>query len=103
EHAPVQTAVGALMGTFGYMAPEQVRGQPADARSDLFCLGCVLFEMVAGRRAFARATPADSVAALLSDAPPDMGKPDPRPPRAVERLIRRCLEKRPEDRFQSAR
>jgi eukaryotic-like serine/threonine-protein kinase len=103
DYAPAQTKVGALMGTVGYMAPEQACGQPVDARSDLFSLGCVLYEIVAGRRAFGRATPADSLAAILSDAPPDMGKPGPRPPGEAERLILRCLEKKPENRFQSAR
>jgi hypothetical protein len=97
------TASGVILGTAGYMSPEQVRAQPVDHRSDIFALGCVLYEMVAGRRAFARETSAEAMTAVLREDPPDLlslGRPVPQ---GLERLIRRCLEKRPEDRLQSAR
>jgi len=97
-----RTAVGALVGTPGYMSPEQVRGLPADQRSDIFALGILLYEMLTGRRAFERSSVAEAQAAILRDDPPT-----PRPERplapGLERVVRRCLAKRPEDRFQSAR
>ena len=89
-----------MLGTSGYMSPEQVRGLPADPRSDLFALGILLYEMLAGRRAFARESLAEASAAILRDEPP----PPERPlPPGLERVVRRCLAKRPEDRFPSAR
>ncbi len=95
------TEDGAVLGTTGYMSPEQVRGQAADARSDIFSFGSVFYEVLSGRRAFDGPTAADRMTAIL--------KEDPAPLAAtggvgagIERLIRRCLEKRPEDRFQSA-
>ncbi len=93
------TASGAVIGTLGYMSPEQVRGQAADARSDIFSFGAVAYEMVTGARAFRAATPAETAAAILKDTPPPM----PQAPRELERIVSRCLAKRPEDRFQSAR
>jgi len=96
------TATGVVMGTVGYMAPEQVRGDRADARSDLFALGCVLYEAVAGRRAFSGATPPDTLSAILRDEPPPLAAPGPTGT-VLEGILRRCLEKRPDDRFQSAR
>ena len=96
------TAPGLLIGTVGYMAPEQARGLQADARSDIFSVGAMLYEMVSGRRAFRGPTPADTLAALLTQDPPEIsGIARPVPP-ALERVIRRCLERNPEDRFQSA-
>jgi len=68
-YTPAETDVGAVMGTVGYMSPEQVRGQPADARSDLFSFGCVLYEMVAGRRAFLKETSAETMTSILHDEP----------------------------------
>ncbi len=97
------TEPGTVLGTVQYMAPEQIRGQNVDHRADLFALGAVLYEMLSGRRAFRRATPADTAAAILSQEPPEMSGPERSVPPALERLVRRCLEKRPEERFQSAR
>ena len=85
-----------------YMAPEQVRGRPADARTDLFSLGCVLYELVAGEAPFARATAADTMAAILKDDVPALPSSGEPLPRGLEALIRHCLEKNPEQRFQSA-
>src|SRR5207245_4276907 len=70
-YVPAETDAGRVMGTVGYMSPEQVRGQPADARSDIFSFGCVLYEMVTGRRAFQRETAAETMTAILHDEPPD--------------------------------
>jgi serine/threonine-protein kinase len=89
---------GALAGTLPYMAPEQVRGEPADARSDIFALGCVLHEMHAGRPPFLRPTPAETVAAILKEAAPGI-ESAPAPYRTA---VAHCLEKDPEQRFQSA-
>jgi hypothetical protein len=94
------TATGALLGTPGYMAPEQVRGKPADHRSDIFAFGAILHEMLSGRRAFHKDTPVETGYAILNDEAPPL--PAGVPP-VVERVARRCLEKAPEDRFQSAR
>jgi eukaryotic-like serine/threonine-protein kinase len=95
------TEPGAIMGTVGYMSPEQVKGLPADARSDLFSFGGILYEMLTGRRAFSGPSIADTMSAILRDEPPPIS-PDPGPS-PLERVIRRCLEKSPEERFQSAR
>jgi len=103
--APTQlqgTNPGTVMGTVGYMAPEQVKGLPADHRADIFSLGCVLYEMASGRRAFARDTAAETMTAILREDPPDVVR-EGGVPATFEPLIRHCLEKRPEERFQSAR
>jgi serine/threonine protein kinase len=97
------TEPGLLVGTCGYMAPEQARGRPADPRSDIFSMGAVLYEMLSGRRAFAGQTPADTLAALLTQDPPDISAIARPIPRALDRVVRRCLERNPEERFQSAR
>jgi serine/threonine protein kinase len=97
------TEQGMLLGTVGYMSPEQARGQPADARSDLFALGAIVYEMLSGRRAFEGATPADLLSAILTREPPEIVAPNGAVPAALERVVRRCLEKDPEERFQSAR
>jgi dienelactone hydrolase len=97
EAAP--TRQGSVLGTVGYMAPEQARGLATDSRTDIFAFGCVLFEMLAGVRAFRGSTSTDVLAALLKDDPPPL--PDKVPP-ALDRIVRQCLEKRPQDRFSSA-
>jgi tetratricopeptide (TPR) repeat protein len=99
---PAGTQAGTIMGTLGYMAPEQVRGKPADQRSDIFALGCVLYEIVAGRRAFGGDTAPDTMAAILKEDPPQLSATGVLLPAELERIIHRCLEKRPEARFQSA-
>jgi len=97
------TDPGMVMGTIGYMAPEQVRGLAVDARSDLFSFGAVLYEMVTGRRAFERATAADTMSAILREDPPEMTGPHASMPSGLDRIIRHCLEKDPAERFQNAR
>ena len=101
--ASFATSEGKVMGTFAYMSPEQVRGRSADARSDIFSLGCVLFELVSGRGPFSKATAVDTMAAILKDDAPELSGSGRDLPRDLERLIRHCLEKNPEERFQSAR
>ena len=97
------TAAGVVLGTVGYMSPEQVRGLPADHRSDIFALGCVLFEMFSGVRAFKRDSGVETMNAILKEDPPDLSASGSQVPPAVERIIRRCLDKHPAERFQSAR
>jgi Tol biopolymer transport system component len=97
------TAVGVVMGTASYMAPEQVRGELADARTDIFAFGAVLYEMLSGVRAFRRDTAAETMTALLKDDPPELSGPVRMVSPTLERIVRRCLEKSPEQRFQSAR
>jgi eukaryotic-like serine/threonine-protein kinase len=97
------TSPGTVMGTAGYMAPEQVRGQAADPRADIFACGAVLYEMLSGRRAFEGPSSADTMSAILKEDPPELSGEHLRVPLAVERLVRRCLEKEPSQRFQSAR
>jgi eukaryotic-like serine/threonine-protein kinase len=101
--AELQTEPDAVVGTAGYMAPEQVRGRPADARSDVFAFGAVLYELLAGRRAFDGETGVERGYAILSRDPPDFAQLGLHVPVPVERLVRRCLEKAPDERFQSAR
>jgi len=84
------------------MSPEQVRGKPADARSDIFSLGCVLYEMVAGRRAFSRETSAQTMAAILEAHPAELASTGKQVPAALEQVIAHCLEKNPQERFHSA-
>ncbi len=96
------TRPGAILGTLNYMSPEQVRGLRTDGRSDIFSLGCVVYEMIAGRRAFTGDTPADTMTAILKEEPAGItdARTGIRP--ELERVIARCLEKKPEQRFQSA-
>ena len=96
----VATQPGVVLGTAGYMAPEQVRGKPADARSDIFSFGAILYEMVAGLRAFHGESSVETMNAILKEDPPAISG---NVPPAIERVIRRCLEKAPGERFQSAR
>lgn len=91
------------MGTIGYMSPEQVRGTPANPRSDIFSLGCVLYEMISGRRAFEAKTPAETLSSILRDTPADLSTAGNQIPSEIGNLISHCLEKSPEERFQSAR
>ena len=90
-----------VVGTAGYMSPEQVRGEAVDARSDIFSFGAVLYEMLTGRPAFTRGTAAETMAAILKEDPPEPLPPNVPP--ALERIVSRCLEKTREARFQSAR
>jgi eukaryotic-like serine/threonine-protein kinase len=100
---PAGTEPGVVLGTVGYMSPEQVRGQPADARSDIFTFGAILYEMLAGRRPFRGGSAADTMSAILREDPPDLSLTDQNIPPGLERAVRHCLEKNPEQRFQSAR
>lgn len=97
------TDAGTVVGTAGYMAPEQVRGKAVDHRADIFAFGTVLYEMIAGRRPFAGATPADTMSAVLSAEPAALDEGQAAASPALDRIVRRCLEKQPERRFQSAR
>jgi tetratricopeptide (TPR) repeat protein len=100
---PPRTQAGAVMGTVGYMSPEQVRGEAADARSDIFSLGCLLFEMVAGEGAFARETAADTMSAILKEPVPELTESTASATPELGRVVAHCLEKSREERFQSAR
>jgi serine/threonine protein kinase len=97
------TEPGAVLGTLGYMAPEQLRGGPVDARSDIFSLGAILYEMLSGKRAFQGDSAADTMSAILRDDPPDLSLTDQNISPALQRIVRHCLEKNAEQRFQSAR
>jgi len=97
------TTPGTVLGTVGYMSPEQVRGEPSDQRSDIFSLGCVLYEMLTGQRAYKRETAAETMSAILREDPPDPATLNINLPPGVVRTLRRCLEKRPQERFESAR
>src|SRR5579864_1868756 len=97
------TAAGLVMGTASYMAPEQVRGDAADARTDIFSFGAVLYEMLSGKRAFRRDTPAETMTAVLKEDPPELEDASHPISPALDRIMRRCLEKNPEQRFQSAK
>ncbi|HSB35318.1 MAG TPA: protein kinase, partial [Thermoanaerobaculia bacterium] len=97
------TDAGTLLGTVGYMAPEQVRGQAADARSDIFAFGCVLYEMLTGRRAFKGDSAVETMNAILREEPPEPDASGAKIPPELDRLVRHCLEKSPVERFQSAR
>ena len=97
------TDAGMIMGTVGYMAPEQVRGEPADPRTDVFAVGAVLYELVSGRRPFQRPTAAETMTAILREEPPDLTSVRADISPALDRIVRHCLEKDPDDRFQSGR
>jgi eukaryotic-like serine/threonine-protein kinase len=106
SQAPTQKKItdpGTVMGTVGYMSPEQVRGQEADTRADIFSFGMILYEMLSGQRAFNGASVADVMSAILKEEPPELTEINSKIPARLERVVRHCLEKRPEERFQSAR
>src|SRR5262249_1932241 len=100
--AAAVTEPGVVLGTLGYMSPEQVKGKSADARSDIFSFGAVLYEMLTGRRAFQGGSHAETRAAILQGDPPEPEDSAKAPLPGIERVLRRCLEKKPEQRFQSA-
>src|SRR4051812_23127162 len=91
------------MGTVGYMSPEQVRGANVDTRTDIFSFGAVLYEMVSGQQAFRRDTAAETMTAILKEDPPELSEMTQPVSPGMQRIIARCLEKRPEQRFQSAK
>jgi eukaryotic-like serine/threonine-protein kinase len=97
------TEAGVVMGTAGYMAPEQVRGATVDSRTDIFAFGAVLYEMLSGQRAFRRDTAAETMTAILKEDPPELSELKHPISPGLERIVRRCLEKQPEQRFQSAK
>lgn len=97
------TQPGIVLGTMGYMAPEQVRGLGADHRSDIFAFGAILYEMLTGNRAFHGKSTADTISAILKEDPPELSAIARDVPPSLEHVIRHCLEKNPEERFQSAR
>ena len=98
-----QTSPGTVMGTAGYMSPEQVRAQAIDHRTDIFSLGAILYEMLSGCRAFRGESSIETMNAVLKEDPPEITAANPKLPPAAERIVRHCLEKNPRERFQSAR
>ncbi|PYX48650.1 MAG: hypothetical protein DMG79_11320, partial [Acidobacteria bacterium] len=98
----VATEAGVVMGTAGYMSPEQVRSKPADHRSDIFSFGAILYEMISGKRAFHGETSADVMSAILKEETPELSETARNVPPGLDRIVRHCLEKHPSQRFQSA-
>jgi len=96
------TEPGMVMGTIGYMSPEQIKGKPADARSDLFAFGAIFYEMLSGKRAFHADSAGETMAAILKEDPPDLSVTNQTVAPGIERIVRHCLEKNPEQRFHSA-
>ena len=99
---PQRTDAGTVLGTVGYMSPEQVRGRPADPRSDIFSFGAVLYEMLSGRRAFRESSVIETLNAILKADPPELSRTNAEIPPSLERILGRCLEKDPDERFRSA-
>ena len=100
QHALTQE--GTILGTFQYMAPEQLEGKDADARTDIFAFGCVLYEMATGEKAFSGATQASLISSILRDDPQPISQVQPTSPPAFDRIVKTCISKDPEDRWQSA-
>ncbi len=100
--AQVNTEPGQVLGTAGYMSPEQVRGRAADHRADIFAFGSILYEMLSGKRAFRGESPADTMSAILKEEPDELSETGRNIPVPLERIVRHCLEKNPAQRFQSA-
>jgi len=103
ESMTTQTKAGTVLGTVSYMSPEQIRGKTVDHRSDIFSLGSILYEMLTGRRAFRGETEVDTMMAVLKEDAPSMAESRANIPLAFDQIVRHCLEKEPENRFQSAR
>ncbi len=103
EELTTVTKSGAVIGTVAYMSPEQLRGKAVDHRSDIFSIGAILYEMLAGRRAFRGETEVDTITAVLREDPPEIGLEQAQVPIPFQQIVRHCLEKEPEKRFQSAR
>jgi eukaryotic-like serine/threonine-protein kinase len=103
QMATGRTGPGTVLGTVGYMSPEQVRGDSVDHRSDIFAFGAVLYEMLAGRQAFGRETATESMTAILKEDPPEISATGSSASPALSRIVQHCLEKKPGERFQSAR
>jgi Tol biopolymer transport system component len=103
SNLPTATEPGIVMGTLGYISPEQIKNDPADARSDIFALGAVLYEMLSGQRAFRGDSTPEIMVSILKEDPPDLSLTNQNISPGLERLVRHCLEKNPERRFQSAR
>jgi eukaryotic-like serine/threonine-protein kinase len=101
EHKPI-TEQGTILGTYQYMSPEQLEGAEVDARTDIFALGAVLYEMATGKRAFDGTTKTSLIAAIVSSQPPPMSSVAPMTPPALDHVVRKCLEKDPDERWQSA-
>jgi len=102
QTAPSPTGIGQVLGTVGYMAPEQVRGETVDQRADLFAFGAILYELVSGARAFRRDTAPETMTAILNEDPPDLIGTGRLVPAPLARIVHRCLEKSPSARFQTA-
>src|ERR1700687_5576870 len=96
------TQEGTILGTFQYMAPEQLEGRDADARTDIFAFGCLLYEMATGRKAFSGGTQASLISAIMKEDPAPISTTQPMTPPALDRVVRKCLAKDPEDRWQNA-
>jgi serine/threonine protein kinase len=99
--SPPGTSPGLVLGTTGYLSPEQVRGEPADRRTDIFALGVVLYEMLTGKRAFVRETLPETMTAILRNDPPDIRSSNPQVSLPLDQVLRRCMDKEPSQRFET--